>query len=320
MNFRSMGVAMITGGGSGIGYELAKLCAKDGYNLLVVGRNTTKLNTVANELASLYNIKVDFVIKDLSESDAADYVFNKLGDQPLDVLINNAGFGVIGSFDTTDWEKEKEMIMLHIVTLTRMTKLAVQRMEFSGKGKILNVASIAGFYPGPLMAVYYATKAYIVSFSEALARELKGTGISVTTLCPGFVKTNFQATAGSRQRLVRQWGILKEPQSVAEKGYRAMMKGKVMVIPGNFSKFIVGLKRIIPRRTMTNIVGALQHANQGPKKPGQPEKPTTPPTEPPTVPSPEQPTPNPHDPPVTIPPEKPAPTPREVPHPPEREG
>lgn len=254
--------ALITGAAKGIGYEFTKLCAANKYNLVLVDQDQQQLEAVKKELIKQHEIDVQIIFLDLTEINAADDVYKQLKKHPINILINNAGFGVVGKFTETDWNREHQMIQLHIITLTRLTKLILKDMIENKKGKILNVASLAAFYPGPLMAIYYATKAYILSFSEAIANELKGTGITVTTLCPGFVKTEFQKTSGSKEKIVSKWNLLSSPQKVAQYGYKAMQRGKIRAVPGLLTKLIVSLGRFIPRNTATNILGRLQKINQ----------------------------------------------------------
>ncbi|MCB0452615.1 MAG: SDR family NAD(P)-dependent oxidoreductase, partial [Aequorivita sp.] len=185
-------VGLITGAASGLGFELALLMAKDGYDLILVDVNNKKLQEAKAEITALYPSEIQLLHKDLSQQHVAEEIFKALGGKHIDVLINNAGFGIFGSFNDTDWERDLAMLNLHVITTTHLTKLALKGMVVRGSGKILNMSSLAAFQPGPLMSLYYATKAYILSFSEAIANELKGTGVSVTTLCPGQTKTAFQ--------------------------------------------------------------------------------------------------------------------------------
>lgn len=178
--------ALITGATGGIGLELAKIHASKGDNLVLVARNKAKLEEIKLEFEALYHVKVMVIAKDLSKVNAAQEVYNQTTTEQIkiDFLINNAGFGDFGMFVETDWFKESEMIALNIVALTQLTKLYAQDMISNEFGRIMNVASIAAFLPGPKMAIYYATKAYVLSFSEAIANEMADQGVTVTTLCP----------------------------------------------------------------------------------------------------------------------------------------
>src|ERR1700757_3450228 len=196
--------ALITGASGGIGYELAKLFAKDRYNLVLVARTTPKLSRFADELQRHYGVSVRPITQDLSWRQAPESLWDDLQHSRIqvDVLVNNAGYGIRGEFANMPLEEDLGMMQLNMVTLTLLTKLFLRPMIERGTGKILNVASTAGFQPGPLMAVYYATKAYVISFSEALASELSGTGVTATCLCPGATDTGFQGRAGTEQTLL----------------------------------------------------------------------------------------------------------------------
>lgn len=230
--------ALITGASSGIGYALAKVFAFHRYNLILVSRNAEKLNELASVLKAQYGISVEIIIEDLSKAGAANRVFEKVANMKLtvDVLINNAGVGVVGFFHETELIRDIEMIQLNISALTEMTKLFSREMVRRGKGKILNVGSTGAFAPGPFIAVYYATKAYVLSFSRAISKELKQCGVTVTALCPGAVKTNFCKTAGKRDMP----GAM-EASVVAEAAYRGLLKNKKVIIPGILNKILVRL-------------------------------------------------------------------------------
>src|SRR3989440_6797280 len=231
--------ALITGASSGIGYELTRLFAHDGYNLVLVARNQKQLVQMADELKEKYSVSVKVISKDLSAASAPEEIFTELQQESrgIDALVNNAGFATYGLFSETDLEAELQMMQVNMVTLTHLTKLFLPGMLNKRMGKILNLASTAGFQPGPLMAVYYATKAYVLSFSEALANELSGTGVTVTALAPGATETGFSAHAGSEQyRLFR--GATMDARTVAQAGYAAMLQGKSLVIPGLRNKLL----------------------------------------------------------------------------------
>ena len=189
------GTALITGASSGIGLELAKLFARDGYELVLVARRVERLEELGRELTQRHGVRCHTISVDLAQPDAAAEIVRRLeGAGPaVDVLVNNAGFGVLGPLATTEPETAGRMIRVNIEALTQLTRALLPGMLARRRGRILNVASTAGFAPGPLMAVYYATKAYVISFSEALAEELRGTGVTVTVLCPGPTRTEFQA-------------------------------------------------------------------------------------------------------------------------------
>ncbi|TXD72829.1 SDR family oxidoreductase [Aequorivita antarctica] len=257
--------ALVTGAASGLGFELALLLAKDGYDLVLVDINIEKLQEVKEEIAALYPSDIQLINKDLSQQNVSEEIFQALEGKSINVLINNAGFGIFGSFNDTDWERDAAMLNLHVLTTTHLTKLILKGMVARGSGKIMNMSSLAAFQPGPLMSLYYASKAYILSFSEAIANELKGTGVTVTVLCPGQTKTCFQevvsnGTNASENKIKFNIAC---PTEVAEYGYKAMQKGKVVAIPGTFNKFLSRLPRFVPRRTVTAIIRKIQEKNRG---------------------------------------------------------
>ena len=254
--------ALITGGASGLGYELALLFAKDDYNLVLVDINADKLQETKLEIEKVYNISVSILAKDLSQIDISQEIISELGDLQIDALVNNAGFGVFGAFHEVDWNRQAQMLNLHVITTTHLTKLIVEKMVKRGSGKILNLSSLAAFQPGPLMSLYYATKGYILSFSEAIANELKGTGVTVTALCPGPTKTSFQEVVASDSSENKIAFNMASAQDVAAYGYKAMMKGKVVSIPGWLNKVLGILPRFIPRNMAANIVRKIQEKNR----------------------------------------------------------
>jgi short-subunit dehydrogenase len=253
--------ALITGASGGIGYELAKLFAKDGVGMVLVARNGPKLATIAQELRSLGAPRVEVLEADLAGVDAVPPLLRELSTRrpeiKVDVLVNNAGYGLSGSFASTDEATELGMIQLNIGALTALTKGILPGMLARGHGRILNVASTAGFQPGPFAAVYAATKAYVVSFSEALAEELAGTGVSVTTLAPGPTDTGFAARANmQRSRLFRP-GTTMTAQAVAAAGYSGLNRGRRLVVPGALNKIQLQSLRISPRPWVVKIARAL---------------------------------------------------------------
>jgi len=255
--------ALITGATSGIGYELSKLFAQDGYNLVINARHEQDLNEVADELEEAFGISIAVIAKDLSEPGAPDEIFLSLQDQSIkiDALVNNAGFGLYGSFAETDLSTEQAMMQVNMVALTHMTKLFLGHMLEQNEGGILNVASIASFQPGPMMAVYYASKAYVLSFSEALSSELSGSSVTVTALCPGPTATDFQERADLDTDRWLTLMKMMEAENVARAGYRALKKGRAVVVPGLMNKLIVFFERFIPRALLTDIVKRAQATN-----------------------------------------------------------
>ncbi|MDP2688300.1 MAG: SDR family oxidoreductase [Aequorivita sp.] len=255
---------LITGAASGLGFELAMLLARDGYDLILVDVDDEKLEAAKQKITTFYPTQIQLIHKDLSTCNVAAEIFEAIENKQIDILINNAGFGIFGSFIDTDWKREAEMLNLHVVTTTQLTKLVLKGMVARGNGKIMNMSSLAAFQPGPLMSLYYASKAYILSFSEAIANELKGTGVTVTALCPGQTKTCFQdvVSNGTKNSGNKIKFNLACPKEVAEYGYNAMLKGKVVAIPGIFNKFLSKLPRFVSRRTATAVIRKIQEKNR----------------------------------------------------------
>lgn len=252
--------ALITGASMGIGYELAKQFAQNGNNVVLVARSADKLNAIASEFETAYKIKADVIAVDLSKPNIAEEVYDEVKKRGISIeyLINNAGFGEFGMFFETDWNKEKMMIDLNITTLTHFCKLYVKDMLARKSGKIMNVASTASFQPGPTMAVYYATKAYVLSFSEAISNELEGTGVTVTALCPGPTESNFQAAANLEESKLVKGKKLPTAAEVAEYGYKALMRGKVVAIHGFKNYLLAQSNRFAPRAVVLKIVRFMQ--------------------------------------------------------------
>ena len=247
--------ALITGASAGIGRELAKLFARDHYNLILVARDGSRLAQFADELQRQFGVSARSLPLDLTAASAPQVIFDQLARESIsvDVLVNNAGYGKLGAFAEVPLEESLGQIQLNITALTHLTKLFLGPMLERKSGKILNVASTAGFQPGPLMAVYYATKAYVISFSEALANELKGTAVTVTCLCPGVTDTEFQKRAGTEQTpLFRQMRPM-DAKTVARDGYRGVMKGKPLVISGFRNWLLAESLRVSPRKLVTAI-------------------------------------------------------------------
>ncbi len=255
-------VALITGPTSGIGLHLAELLAQDGYDLVLVARNAEVLSQLAHDWAHQYDIRIRPIAIDLSRAGAVETVVTTVREHGLhlNVLVNNAGVGVYGLFAETILEHERNLLHLNVLALTELTKSFLPDLRES-KGHILNVASTAAFEPGPYMAVYYASKAYVLSFSEALAEELAPEGIHVTALCPGLTRSGFQHAANMERS-----GLLRLPEmdarEVAAAGYRAMRKGKRVAIPGIFNRLLVTSVRFTPRRWVAHLVAWLSQPKQ----------------------------------------------------------
>ena len=255
-----MKTALITGASNGIGLELAKIHASKNDNLVLVARSTARLEELKTALEKEFGIRVHVIAKDLSEPTSAQEVYDettKLGLR-IDYLINNAGFGDFGLFAETDWTKTLRMINLNITTLTHLSKLFVMDMVKRGSGKIMNVASTAAFQSGPTMAVYYATKAFVLSFSEALDNEVRNTGVTVTTLCPGPTESGFQAAAAMEESAMVKGKKLPSSKSVAAYGYAAMMKGTTIAIHGLMNRILATSVRFMPRALVVKVTRSLQ--------------------------------------------------------------
>lgn len=255
-----MKTALITGASNGIGLELAKVHASKGDNLVLVARSKAKLDELKLELEKQYNISVYTIGKDLSAANAAFEVYNETTEKniQIDYLINNAGFGDFGMFCETDWNKELQMINLNITTLTHFTKLYLKDMVKRNSGKIMNVASTAAFQSGPTMAVYYATKAYVLSFSEAVDNEVRDKGVTVTTLCPGATESGFQAAAKMEESALVKGKKLPSSKEVAEYGYKAMMQGKTVAIHGLINAIMANSVRFTPRSIVVKLTRKIQ--------------------------------------------------------------
>lgn len=242
---------LITGASSGIGYELAKVFAENNFNLILIARNINKLDKLAYELMDKYDIEVNTIEQDLCESNAAQKVYNhvsKLG-KKVDILINNAGIGYVGLFHEKPIDDDITMLKLNIIALTELTKLFARDMIKCKKGKILNVASTGSFSPGPFTAVYYATKAYVLSFSQAISEELKPYNVIVSALCPGATKTNFSKRAGKRDNKTSM-----TPNKVAKDAYYQLLKNKKVIVPGIMNKLLVKM----PRNLVYKMIGKYQ--------------------------------------------------------------
>lgn len=258
--------ALITGATQGIGLEFCKLFAADGYNLVMVARDSERLDLLRHRFQEEYEIKVQIFARDLTEPSAPSAIFDALKIQNVivDVLVNNAGFGNFGLFTETDWETERNMIQLNITSLTQMTKLFLPDMLVLDSGGIINVASTAAFMPGPLMAVYYATKAYVLSFSQALAEELKDTNITINTLCPGHTATEFSKREHmeNSKPFTPVSGIIQSAEEVAREGYRDFMHKKPLTITGTMNKMMIQSLRFSPRKAVTKVTRWLMDKRQ----------------------------------------------------------
>lgn len=256
---RQKKTVLITGAASGIGYQLTQIFARHSYNLVLVDKNEEKLTEILDEFPQKFGIFVKVFTQDLSIPTSPEEIFTELQQASIkiDVLINNAGFGTYGAFNETDLNIELKMLQVNIVSLTHLTKLFLKDMVEQNYGKILNVASAAAFQPGPLMAVYFATEAYILSFSEAIANELEGTGVSVTVLCPGLTASEFQRTAAMKDSKIARLKRMMETETLAKIGYRGLMTNKTVVVPGMRNKILTESVRFTPRNLVTKVVRSI---------------------------------------------------------------
>lgn len=243
-------IVLITGASSGIGKELAFVYAKNGYNLILVARRIDKLNTIKSDLEQNYSVKIQTIQMDLAKADSAELLYNKLKDTKVDILINNAGFGINGKFSEIDIEQEMSMLMLNMVTLTGLTKYFAKEMLNSGGGNIVNISSTAAFQAVPTFASYAATKAYVLHFTEALAEEYKNTNVNFTAVCPGATKSEFMETAEVKSL---KFFSLADTSSVAKYTYKSVKANKTVAIHGFVNRLLIFSSRLSPRKINTYI-------------------------------------------------------------------
>ncbi|MGB5942254.1 MAG: SDR family oxidoreductase [Leeuwenhoekiella sp.] len=252
--------ALITGASSGIGKEFAKIHAERGGDLVIVARSEDKLNALQKELHDTYNVSVLVIPKDLTEPNAPNDIYEVLNSANvhIDYLINNAGFGGVGKFHERDWEKDQAMIQLNVMALTALTRKFLPSFVARNSGRILNVSSTASLMPGPLQAVYFATKAYVTSFSNAIAEELHDTNVTVTALLPGATETNFGKTSGMDK--TKLFDDTADPESVTKAGYEAMLEGELNVVAGvSFAqKMMMKTLPLMPKGAVLKQVRKMQ--------------------------------------------------------------
>lgn len=255
-----MATALITGASSGLGLEFAKIHATTGGSLILVARSGDKLEQLKAELIANHKIQVHVIVKDLSSTNAAQEIFNEVKKRnlPVDYLINNAGFGELGLFVNTNWEKEHQMMQLNMIALTHLTKLFLPDMAAKRSGKVLNISSSAAFQPGPAMAIYYATKAFVYYFSSALHNEVKNLGVTVTSFHPGPTKTGFQDAANMQNARLFKLMPVPEATEVAKKGYKAMLKGKRTAIPGLVNNMFQLSAKLLPWSIVIPVTRYMQ--------------------------------------------------------------
>jgi short-subunit dehydrogenase len=252
--------ALVTGGTSGIGFELAKLLANDGYNIILVARGQEGLDKAAQEFRTTYKVEVTPISKDLFYPGNAFELVDEIREKGItvNILVNDAGQGYYGEFKDTDIQRELDIVQLNISSLLVLTKSFLQEMVARGEGKILNLASIAGKLPGPYQAVYHGTKAFVHSFTEAIRSEVKDTGVTITSLLPGATETDFFNKAGMQESKIVQAGNLADPAEVAKDGYNALMSGDDMVVSGFKNKMQVGMGNVMPDSTVADMMNKQQ--------------------------------------------------------------
>ncbi|HEX4384486.1 MAG TPA: SDR family oxidoreductase [Myxococcales bacterium] len=253
-----MTVAVITGASAGLGAEFAKLFAKDKHDLLLVARRLDRLEVIAKQLSDAHGVQVHVLACDLGMPDGASKVVAEAQrlNLEIDFLVNNAGFGTSGAFVTSDTGREMEMVQVNIATLVELTRLVLPQMVARKRGRVLNIGSTAGFQAGPYMATYYASKAFVNLFTEAISYELRGTGVTATVSCPGATATEFALVAGNAKSRLFRMGAASAPQ-VASEAYRAMLAGKPMIVHGLKNKLVVQSLRVSPRAVIRAVAAAL---------------------------------------------------------------
>ena len=254
--------ALVTGASNGIGFEFAKILAMNKYDLILVARNKSKLDEIKDNFNQAYGVKVFVFSCDLCQAGACENVYEQVRRRNLDIdiLINNAGIGDWGPFVDSNLEKQEQMLQLNVVALTKLTRLFLPGMVDRHHGRILNVASTAAFQPGPLMSVYFATKAYVLSFSQAIAHELKDTDVSVTCLCPGPTATNFQTSTFPQEIRLTHGQKLPTAKKIAEYGYKVMLRGQRTAVHGILNKLMALNVRFLPQWITLRFVNFLQQA------------------------------------------------------------
>ncbi len=242
---------LITGASSGIGYEMAKAFATNNYNLILVARRVELMQELVTQFP---DVQITIIQKDLSIGNSGQQIYNSLSGQTVDILVNNAGFGDTGEFQTLKLEKQLNMIDLNVRVMTELTHLFGCDMVARKSGKILNVASVVAFQPGPTMATYFATKSYVLSLSQALSQEWGKYGVQVMALCPGVTKSGFQESSSQTDKIFTKAKNVPTSAMVAQFGYAELMKGKTLTIHGFVNNLICFLPRILPRKLLLMII------------------------------------------------------------------
>ena len=254
--------ALITGGAGGIGFELARVYAKNSYNVLLIDINDKALVESKSKLEKEFSITASTLAIDLSSEKAAEKIYKYTTENNIVVntLINNAGFGVYGKYSVSDWSREQSMMNIHVYITAALTKYYLKEMVKRNEGQVLNVASLAGFQPGPFMSMYYATKAFVISFTESISREHKDTNINISVLCPGITKTGFQKSVSENSDPKAR--NMASAQNVAEYAFEKLKQNKVVIIPGFKNKILSILPGLLPRSMARNILFNAQSKNR----------------------------------------------------------
>lgn len=253
-------VALITGASMGLGAEFARIFAANGHDLVLTARSADRLSALKREIEGLHGVAVRIIVADLAEAKAPRAIFDEVGAAGIniDALVNNAGYGMYGFFHESERDAVMDLIEVNVNALVLLTRLFVDGMVARRRGRILNVASTAAFQPGPLQPVYYASKAFVLSFTEAIANELKGTGVTATALCPGPVPTGFQERARMGSPSGLRLMMRTTPEGVVRAAFDGMIRGKTVVIPGVLNRIHVFLLRFFPRNMITAVVRRVQ--------------------------------------------------------------
>jgi hypothetical protein len=263
-------IALVTGASAGLGTEFAKLLAAGGHDVVLVARRRDKLDELAADLEKRHSVRCHVVAEDLAERGAPERILAEVAKRNLtiEILVNNAGFATTGAFAESDTRRELDLIEVNVAALVHLTRLFLPGMIERKSGKILNVGSTAGFVPGPFMADYYASKAFVNSFTEALAVELRGTGVTATVSCPGATATEFARVAGNENSRLFKMGQM-GAHEVAKHAYDAMMRGRVVAIPGLKNKFSIQSLRFSPRAAARWLAGSLNRTKDAPRLPAR---------------------------------------------------
>ena len=268
--------ALITGATSGFGYEFCKLFAADGYNLIMVARDEERLEKVSGDIITQYGVEVLPLSADLFQPEIAKAIYDTVKDQGItvNVLVNDAGQGEHGLFVENDLQRELDIIQLNVTSLVCLTKYFLKDMVARNEGKVLQVASLLAVYPTPLMAVYAASKAFVLTFTESLINELKDTNVTMTALLPGASDTDFFHKAGAEESYVYQKTSLSEPEQVAKDGYNALMKGERKVISGIKNKIQAAMTNVLPDSALASMMKKQMEPSNEYKKEGPEHQPS----------------------------------------------